>query len=473
MEIEFYAVDLANKLGAEYAEARIERRYTSNILYRNGRVEAYGYGISYGIGIRVLVNGGLAFTSTNILDKNNVERIIRDAVKIAKNASKHATKPIKMSDEKLVSAKWESKFKQNPFDVSLEEKIELFKVFDSILKDIGIFPSRSYNLSTGFLEKRFINSEGIVVEGKRMDTHISYSIIAFKPGKGSVYRRNSFAGTVGWELIRDEKPEKYLMEEAKKMQEILDKATKPPINESLDIVLGSEVVGLMVHESCGHPSEADRIMGREAAQAGESYMKPDMLGKRIGTSVVNICDDPTIPKSYGFYLYDDEGVKARKRELFKNGYINEFLHNRETAAIFGVNSNGSARASSYNREPIIRMANTYFVPGDYSLEELIEDVHKGVYIKSYMEWNIDDRRWSQRYVGLEAYLIENGELKGLVKNPALEITTGGLYSSIDAVGKDLKFYPGTCGKGDPGQGVPVWFGGPSIRLRNVRLSISL
>ena len=138
-----------------------------------------------------------------------------------------------------------------------------------------------------------------------------------------------------------------------------------------------------------------------------------------------------------------------------------------------MNSNGSARASSYNREPIIRMANTYFVPGDYSLEELIEDVHKGVYIKSYMEWNIDDRRWSQRYVGLEAYLIENGELKGLVKNPALEITTGGLYSSIDAVGKDLKFYPGTCGKGDPGQGVPVWFGGPSIRLRNVRLSISL
>ncbi|HDJ89131.1 MAG TPA: TldD/PmbA family protein, partial [Thermoprotei archaeon] len=341
-----------------------------------------------------------------------------------------------------------------------------------ILEEIGGFPSKTYYFGANLLEKFFVNSDGTTIRGRRLDTYISYNIIAFKPGKGTVHRWNAFAGTVGWELIKEEKPEECLEMEARKLHEILDKATKPPTGE-LDIVLGSEVVGLMVHESCGHPSEADRIMGREAAQAGESYMKPDMIGKRIGTNVVNICDDPTIPKSYGYYLYDDEGVKARKRELFKNGYINEFLHNRETAAIFGLKSNGSARASSYNREPIIRMANTYFVPGDYSLEELIEDVRRGIYMKSYMEWNIDDRRWSQRYVGLEAYLIENGELKGLVKNPALEITTGGLYSSIDAVGKSLKFYPGTCGKGDPGQGVPVWFGGPEVRLRNVRLSISL
>ena len=115
------------------------------------------------------------------------------------------------------------------------------------------------------------------------------------------------------------------------------------------------------------------------------------------------------------------------------------------------------------------MANTYLQPGDYSFEELLEDVKDGVYIKKFMEWNIDDRRFNQRYVGLESYKIKNGELKELVKNPALEVTTVGLWSAVDAVGKDLEFQAAYCGKGDPMQGIPVWTGGPSIRLRGIVL----
>jgi len=117
----------------------------------------------------------------------------------------------------------------------------------------------------------------------------------------------------------------------------------------------------------------------------------------------------------------------------------------------------------------VRMANTYLEPGDYSKEELFEDVKDGIYIKSFMEWNIDDRRFNQRYVGLEAYKIENGELKERVRNPVLEVTTIGLWSAVDAVGKDLEFQAAYCGKGDPMQGIPVWTGGPHIRLRDVTL----
>jgi TldD protein len=115
------------------------------------------------------------------------------------------------------------------------------------------------------------------------------------------------------------------------------------------------------------------------------------------------------------------------------------------------------------------MANTYMRPGDHSLEELIEDVKRGVYIKSYMEWNIDDKRWNQRYVGVEAYLIENGRPGKMVFQPVIDLTTRGLFSSIDALGKELEFYAGYCGKGDPMQALPVWFGGPAARLRNIRL----
>ncbi|MEM4298276.1 MAG: metallopeptidase TldD-related protein, partial [Nitrososphaerota archaeon] len=134
-------------------------------------------------------------------------------------------------------------------------------------------------------------------------------------------------------------------------------------------------------------------------------------------------------------------------------------------------SNGASRASYYDREPIVRMANTYMRPGDYGLEELLESAGDGLYIRSYQEWNIDDKRWNQRYVGVVAYRIRGGELAEMVRDPVVDLTTKGLFSSVAAVGRDLSFSAGYCGKGDPMQGIPVWFGGPSILLKNVRVGV--
>ena len=235
----------------------------------------------------------------------------------------------------------------------------------------------------------------------------------------------------------------------------------------MDLIVGPEVTGIASHESCGHPSEADRILGREGYLAGESFINPDMVGYRIGSEVVNVVDDPTVPNSFGYYKYDDEGVPARRRYLYKNGLINEFLHNRETAAILGTKSNGAARASSWDREPIVRMSTTFVEPGDYEVEELFEDVKYGIYMKSFTEWNIDDVRFNQKYTGREAYLIENGEIKGPIRRPIIELTTKTFWSSVDAIAKDLEFVGATCGKSDPEQGVDVWTGGPHMRLRDV------
>ncbi|HDN50734.1 MAG TPA: TldD/PmbA family protein, partial [Thermoplasmatales archaeon] len=181
---------------------------------------------------------------------------------------------------------------------------------------------------------------------------------------------------------------------------------------------------------------------------------------------VTVVDNPALPNTYGYYRYDDEGVKARERVLIKNGIVNEFLHNRETAYEMHCNSNASARAT-YGKEPIVRMANTYFAPGDHSLEELIEDVKEGVYMVTFMEWNIDDRRVNQKYVGEEAYLIKNGEIGGIATHPAIEISTFDFYRKVDAAGKELSFYPATCGKGDPMQGIEVSTGGVDLRLRDM------
>jgi Predicted Zn-dependent proteases and their inactivated homologs len=113
------------------------------------------------------------------------------------------------------------------------------------------------------------------------------------------------------------------------------------------------------------------------------------------------------------------------------------------------------------------MSNTFVSPGDHSFEELIEDIKDGIYMRNFMEWNIDDRRYNQRYVGLECYKIRNGELEDMISSPTLEMSTPALWSAIDALGSDLQFSSALCGKGDPMQGVPVWTGGPHVRLRSV------
>ncbi|MHA1457317.1 MAG: metallopeptidase TldD-related protein, partial [Promethearchaeota archaeon] len=147
-------------------------------------------------------------------------------------------------------------------------------------------------------------------------------------------------------------------------------------------------------------------------------------------------------------------------------------HNRESASIFQTQSNAAARAVAYDREPLIRMANTYFAPGDYSFEEMVEDVKLGILMNSFTEWNIDDKRLQSKYVGQEAYLIENGEVTStMILKPALEISSPGLFRSIDAQGKleTLGWQGAFCGKSEPGQGCPVWTGGPFVRLKSVRL----
>lgn len=215
--------------------------------------------------------------------------------------------------------------------------------------------------------------------------------------------------------------------------------------------------------------EADRILGREMSQAGRSFITPDMIGKKIGSRYATVMDDPTVPGSYGYYAYDQEGVKARARYLYKEGMVNDFLHNRETAAKLGVHSNGSSRSQHYLREPIVRMANTFVAPGDYEDDELIGSVKDGIIMHSFTEWNIDDKRYNQKYVSREAYFVKDGELAGPARKVVLEVTTPGFWGAIDAVSKNVRFEAAECGKGDPAQGMAVFTGGPLLRLRSVML----
>ena len=328
-------------------------------------------------------------------------------------------------------------------------------------------PGRFVALGVDLETKYFVNSDGSKVEGRIPRVFFFGSLTAIE--SGSAAQRFIQAGeSGGLEVVERIGLVERVEEEAKTLGKVLRTTAKPP-TEMIDVILSPELSGIAAHESVGHPQEADRVLGREGAQAGESYLKANSLGTRIGSSDANVSDDPTLVHSNGFTPVDDEGVEGKKRRLIKDGVINEFLHNRYTAAEFSLESNGASRASAFDREPLIRMSNTFVEPGDHTLEELLKEVKLGVFFKTFTEWNIDDKRFNQRYVALEAHLIERGELKGLVRSPVLEITTPKLWGSVKARSRTLEFEAATCGKGDPSQGAPVWTGGPHTLLAGIKL----
>jgi TldD protein len=454
MNLEKDLADYAIKISeAEYTEARVEEEIKKIYILNNGKFESSIEEKQKGIGIRVIENGAAFFSLTN-LSKKKIREGLNEAINEAKLSSS-----IVLSEEKAYKANY-----RVVEDFPTEEKIKEFLLDLDKRINLSWVKSKIFVLTNILTKKYFSNSDGSKIYSEIQRFHLEYNIIS-KDGNKIEQRNFFFGSSGGWKSFLKLKVDETIEDEAKKVIKII-KAKKSKKGK-YDVILAPELVGIVVHESCGHPLEADRILGREAAQAGESYAKIDSINKKIGSEKVTIVDDPTVKGSYGFYLFDDEGVKAKRKFLIKNGIINEFLLNRETAFILNTKSNGSARAMNFSREPIIRMSNTFVLPGDYSLDEMVKDIKKGIFVNSFTEWNIDDVRWNEKYVGFEAYEIENGEIKDFVRRPIIETTTEELYSKFDACSKDLKFVAGTCGKGEPMQGVPVWMGGPHIRIRGL------
>src|SRR2546428_2061901 len=466
MDLVDFAVDYARKKGASYAEARHEEQEQENFILKNGVLDALYVGHDRGIGVRVLVDGALGFAATNSRTKTDVRAIVDDAVKVAK-ASRRKTK-ITFAHEDAIEMNWSVPEQRKLADVPVEEKIAEIQSVDRDLMALGFkLPARSFQLSDTRMVKHFATSEGSGIRSYSPRLRTFYFLTVVEDGESEqTYRNYGWSG--GWEGIQAWDLGKRVLDEARSMHRSLAEGKKSPEGK-MDLVAGPQVAGIASHESCGQPTEADRVLGREASQAGKSFIPPDGIGMRVGSEVVNVVDDPTVEHAIAYYRTDDEGVKARRRYLYKEGRVTEFLQNRETAAVLPTRSNGASRAVNYNVGAIVRMANTFVEPKDYSVDELLEDVKFGVYMKSFMEWNIDDKRYNAKYAGREAYLVENGEVKHPVRNTVIELTTPAFWSAVDAVGKDLDFEAGFCGKSDPGQALDASLGGPTIRLRNVYL----
>jgi len=453
-----FLLDLISKKTAKYdfSEVYLSSGISSAFDIHNGIFDGNFSSSSKGARIRIMENGLFYNMSTNDLSKSS----LMSAISKIKGMPKGSTK---LSSEKTVKGK----YRVTPKILDEREASKLAYDLDYYLKGYKEVIYREVSLGYGEEETLFENSEGSSIMSYYPSAGLSIYLL-IKGKKSTRERILEFGGVGGLEVLDYERITKRISEEIKGLKAVADNGASlsdAKIKSIKNVVISPEISGIAVHESIGHPNESDRVFGRELAQAGSSYINKDNLGMRIGSDSVNIFDYPSIKGTSGFYYYDDEGVKAAKKHIIKNGMQNELLLNREYAGMLKRKSNGSARSSSYDAEPLVRMSNTYLGAGDSSFEELITEAKDGIYVKSFNGWNIDDTRSFSMYQGNEAYLIKKGEISSPILNYRLEKGTLDLWKSVSLLSKKVELFNGECGKGEPLQGVPVTMGGPYALLQ--------
>jgi TldD protein len=471
-EVISQALNTATNQRATYVDVRAVQTLTQNISTKNGAVSFLEQSEDLGLGIRVIVDGAWGFASTDDLSKDSIDKTAALAVKIAKASARTKINNVKLAPEKAYTDTYKTPIKIDPFEVPLERKLELLLALDEELRK-----TNGITLATGWMnfkkqDKFFGSSEGADIEQTIIRSGVGYSASATD---GVSIQTRSYPASwgqhqnKGYELI-EELP---LLENALRISEEAVALLKAPIAPAgkKDLIIHSDHLALQIHESCGHPTELDRVLGEEAAFAGTSFLTLDKIGKfKYGSDKVNIIADSISPGGLGTFGYDDEGVKAQKWDLIKNGLLVGYLTSRETANIWGKSSRGAMRAESWRRIPIIRMVNISLLPGEWELEDLISDTKDGLFLQTTKSWSIDQQRLNFQFSCELAWEIKNGKKTRLLANPVYQGITPEFWNSCDAIcSKNHWTLWGIteCGKGEPMQIMEVAHGASPARFRGV------
>ncbi len=466
----------AKRAGATYADVRILEREVEEISTKNGSVDALKRSFTKGFGVRVIANGAWGFASSFRLTTDEAEKVAEEAVMIAKASSLTKIEDVSLAPVEIFQDTVKQKIEIDPFSVPMSEKISILLESDKIMNIQGVIV-RKGNMYFSKEWKTFASTEGAYIEQERIVSGAGISAIATN-GKEIQIRSypSSFGGDYqrkGFELVKNADFLKNAERVAREAVALL--SAKPCPSGVMDIVLGGSQLALQVHESAGHPTELDRVLGEEASFAGMSFLTPDKLGKfRYGSDIVNITADATIPEALGGFAYDDEGVKAKRIYLVKNGIFVGYLNSRETAKKLKLEPMGAMRAQSWNFMPIIRMTSVNLEPGDKTLDELIAGIDHGVYMDTNRSWSIDQNRLNFQFGTEIGWEIKNGKIQDMVKNPTYTGITYEFWRSCDGIAnKDFWHVWGVpnCGKGEPMQVMQVSHGVSPARFRNVKVGV--
>jgi len=470
------AVEAALMAGAGYADARIVAREHESAHVKTGHVDGVKRSRDEGIGVRVIADGAWGFAAAADLTPDGIAGAAKEAVRIARAGSRVNTGCVELSPLEPVVAEWESGCEKDPFSVPLEEKTGLLLEMDGITRGTPEVKVTESFLDSFRTHKFFAGSDGSdirqrIVEcgGQLQATAVDEHEVQTRSWPSAL---EGYHAQAGWEFIERMELEKGARLIGKEAAELL-KAPECP-SGTMTLILDGSQLALQVHESCGHPIELDRVFGTELSLAGGSFLQPDKLGFRYGSEQVNITADATVPGGLGTFGYDDEGVPAQRTPIVSEGIFTGYLSSRETAPRLGQTSQGAMRADGWQNLPLIRMTNINLEPGEWTLAEMIAGTKKGILMQDTKSWSIDDLRLNFQFACEVGWLIENGRITGMVRNPSYQGITPEFWNSCDAVANRGEWWMWSvmnCGKGVPMQVMHVGHGASRARFQNVKVGI--
>lgn len=435
----------------EFYDVRELNGYTTAIVYDNGEIDEISTHFSSGAAVRYLAGGSFGFTSVD--DVRMADDAIESAKMLARRLNKLNPRPRIELAPIPKSSREVYKVKKNPADYSLEDKQSLLRSIEEALKAAdkkGLVKSTRVNYIETYSHNVYRSSEGVEHEYDMYRTGFGCSAVAGE-GSGLQAGRRSYHNVGGFEIFDQCDPIKYAGEATAEALELLTAGHSP--GGRFDVVLDPELAGVFIHEAVGHASEADTVLEGDSCLEG-------MMGKKIGSELVTVHDDPTMIK-YGYYPYDSEGVPSKKTTIIKDGVLRSYLHSRETAAKLG-GVPGNARSGGMLK-PVVRMSNTYIDNGDMSKEEVFEGVN-GIYLKGSRGGQVNTGEGVFQFNAVIGYILKDGKPTGTIRDVSLSGNTLNTLVNIVRVGDDLKLSSGRCGKA--GQSVPAGDGSPHILVKD-------
>jgi len=465
-----------NTPGITFADVRYTATDYQSIFFEKGDLKRLSNDTNDEcLGVRVLIDGCWGFAGTSEINKREIDRMITQAIKNAKEGSRFKHTKVAFPPIKPTVSTYIYTPKENPFTMPMEEKIAYFQKVAGLLT---VDPKIVYShVACSFYRqyKIYANTEGTFTDSLVYDTMPEMYVLA---SDGSQNYSRTWPGHFngrrgGFEMVRAMKLEENSERIIKEAVELL---TAPaPEDERGDIIIGGGHLALQLHESVGHATEADRIFGMEISYAGKTFVKPQMLGKfKYGSEIVNIYSDSTIEAGLGFHPVDDEGVPGRRVDIIKNGVLNDLQTSREIAPLLGLEPSSNMIGTFAIEFPLVRMTNLCLAPQKGSLADLIAETEKGYLVDFTKTWSIDDNRNNFQFTTEIGYKITDGRIVGIVKEPTYFGITPEFWGSCDRIcGPEEWELHGTfhCGKGEPGQAMHLSHGVAPARFRNVSMKV--
>ncbi len=490
------ALAAAKEAGATYCDVRVGRYLNQFVVTREDKVENVVNTESTGVGIRVLANGTWGFAATNSLSTDSVARAAKQAVIIAKANSRLQTTPVELAAVKGVGeVSWATPIKKNAMDVPIKDKVELLLAVNAAAINAGA----NFVNSTLFLvneQKYFASTDGSYIDQDVHRIWAPLTVTAIDKASGKFRSRNGLSSPMGmgfeyleptaegriampggvvgysssYDMVADAKAAA-----AQAQLKLKAKSVKPG---KYDLVLDPAHLWLTIHESVGHPTELDRVLGYEANFAGTSFATLDKWKSKTfqyGSERVNIFADKTQPLSLGNVGYDDEGVKTKQWDIIKDGILVNYQAIRDQVGILGEKeSHGCCYADSWSSVQFQRMSNISLQAGKDKLtpDEMIADVKDGIYIVGNGSFSIDQQRYNAQFGGQLFFEIKDGKITEQIEDVAYQIRTPEFWNACAAICDERDYRHGGSffdGKGQPSQSSAVSHGSATARFNGINV----